>query len=199
RFRRAPLRVQDLYAPGRGCERGRDRERPARRSRLGGVQLLGGAHDRGPGSVVQALPAVQRVRPGVPRQPAADRRGHDRRGPRPDVRCDAAGLHYVQGCARNELGPRVYVSDSITVTGVDTAYKNIRASPTGGNTVFTANVELRVPAPIFPDRVRLGLFVDVGQVWERGDTGTTVSGLRVTPGLGLRFITPLGPVRLDAA
>jgi len=25
------------------------------------------------------------------------------------------------------------------------------------------------------------------------DTGTTVSGLRVTPGLGLRFITPLGP------
>jgi len=28
---------------------------------------------------------------------------------------------------------------------------------------------------------------------------TTVSGLRVTPGLGLRFVTPLGPVRLDAA
>jgi outer membrane protein assembly factor BamA len=65
--------------------------------------------------------------------------------------------------------------------------------------VFTANLELRVPSPIFPDRVRLGLFVDVGQVWERGDTLTTVSGLRVTPGLGLRFITPLGPVRLDAA
>src|SRR5438034_1150779 len=56
-----------------------------------------------------------------------------------------------------------------------------------------------VPQPMFPERVRLGLFVDVGQVWERGDTGTTVSGLRVTPGLGLRFITPLGPVRLDAA
>src|SRR6266699_1885026 len=71
--------------------------------------------------------------------------------------------------------------------------------PTGGNTVVTANLELRVPSPIFPDRVRLGLFVDVGQVWERGDTLTAVSGLRVTPGLGLRFITPLGPVRLDAA
>jgi outer membrane protein assembly factor BamA len=28
---------------------------------------------------------------------------------------------------------------------------------------------------------------------------TTVSGLRVTPGVGLRFVTPLGPVRLDAA
>src|SRR5207245_7966261 len=86
--------------------------------------------------------------------------------------------------------------DSVDVNGT---YRNVQASSTGGNTVFTANVELRVPAPIFPDRVCLGLFVDVGQVWERGDTGTTVSGLRVTPGLGLRFITPLGPVRLDAA
>ena len=45
----------------------------------------------------------------------------------------------------------------------------------------------------------VGVFVDVGQVWERGDAGTTVSGLRVTPGAGLRFVTPLGPVRLDAA
>jgi outer membrane protein assembly factor BamA len=26
-----------------------------------------------------------------------------------------------------------------------------------------------------------------------------VRGIRVTPGLGLRFVTPLGPVRLDAA
>ena len=117
----------------------------------------------------------------------------------PDQRFFAGGPNSVRGFARNELGPRVYVSDSLEVSGTDTTYKNIQASPTGGNTVFTANLELRVPSPIFPDRVRLGLFVDVGQVWERGDTGTTVSGLRVTPGLGLRFITPLGPVRLDAA
>ncbi|PYP46533.1 MAG: hypothetical protein DMD42_03995 [Gemmatimonadetes bacterium] len=117
----------------------------------------------------------------------------------PDQRFYAGGPNSVRGFARNELGPRVYVSDSLEVSGTDTTYQNIQASPTGGNTVFTANLELRVPSPIFPDRVRLGLFVDVGQVWERGDTGTTVSGLRVTPGLGLRFITPLGPVRLDAA
>jgi outer membrane protein assembly complex protein YaeT len=117
----------------------------------------------------------------------------------PDQRFYAGGPNSVRGFARNGLGPTVYVSDSIVVTGVDTAYRNVRASPTGGNTVFTANLELRVPSPIFPDRVRLGLFVDVGQVWERGDTLTTVSGLRVTPGLGLRFVTPLGPVRLDAA
>ena len=117
----------------------------------------------------------------------------------PDQRFYAGGPNSVRGYTRNGLGPRVYWTDSLEVSGTDTTYKNIRASPTGGNTVFTANVELRVPSPIFPDRVRLGLFVDVGQVWERGDTGTTVSGLRVTPGLGLRFVTPLGPVRLDAA
>ena len=117
----------------------------------------------------------------------------------PDQRFYAGGPNSVRGFARNELGPRVYVSDSLEVSGTDTTYKSIQASPTGGNTVFTANLELRFPSPVFPDRVRLGLFVDVGQVWERGDTGTTVSGIRVTPGLGVRFITPLGPVRLDAA
>jgi len=117
----------------------------------------------------------------------------------PDQRFYAGGPNSVRGYARNELGPRVYVSDSFDVSGTDTTYRNIRASPTGGNTVFTANLELRLPSPILPDRVRLGVFVDVGQVWERGDTGTTVSGLRVTPGVGLRFVTPLGPVRLDAA
>jgi len=119
----------------------------------------------------------------------------------PDQRFYAGGPNSVRGFARNELGPRVYVSDSFDVSGggTDTTYRNVRASPTGGNTVFTANLELRLPSPILPDRVRLGVFVDVGQVWERGDTVTTVSGLRVTPGVGLRFVTPLGPVRLDAA
>src|SRR5437773_11401310 len=103
----------------------------------------------------------------------------------PDQRFYAGGPNCVRGFALDGLGPRVYVSDTRQITRTDTTYTSIRASPTGGNTVFTANLELRVPTPIFPERVRLGLFVDVGQVWERGDTGTTVSGLRGTPGLGL--------------
>jgi len=41
--------------------------------------------------------------------------------------------------------------------------------------------------------------VDAGQVWERGDQPTGVRGVRVTPGVGLRFVTLLGPVRIDAA
>jgi outer membrane protein assembly factor BamA len=47
--------------------------------------------------------------------------------------------------------------------------------------------------------MRLGLFVDVGQVWERGDEVISIQGVRVTPGAGVRFATPLGPVRVDVA
>jgi outer membrane protein assembly factor BamA len=41
--------------------------------------------------------------------------------------------------------------------------------------------------------------VDVGQVWERREDLLGLRDLRVTPGVGLRFTTPLGPVRIDAA
>jgi outer membrane protein insertion porin family len=116
----------------------------------------------------------------------------------PDQRFYGGGPNSVRGYARNELGPRVYVSDSFTVQGADTTFLDIRASPTGGNSIFVVNTELRFPTPLFPDRMRVALFVDAGQVWERGEL-TSVSGLRVTPGAGLRFLTPLGPVRLDAA
>src|SRR2546425_956386 len=118
----------------------------------------------------------------------------------PDQRFYGGGPNSVRGYARNELGPRVYVTDSIEVGGGgDSTFLHLTASPTGGNTIFVANTEVRFATPLFPDRMRVALFVDAGQVWERGEPLTTVNGLRVTPGVGLRFTTPLGPVRLDAA
>src|SRR5213076_390082 len=60
----------------------------------------------------------------------------------PDQRFYAGGANSVRGYARNELGPRVYVTDSIIVQGTDTTLRNLHASPTGGNTVVTANLEL---------------------------------------------------------
>jgi hypothetical protein len=36
-------------------------------------------------------------------------------------------------------------------------------------------------------------------VWERGDELVSIQGVRVTPGAGVRFTTPLGPVRVDVA
>jgi len=91
------------------------------------------------------------------------------------------------------------VSDSQVVSGPDTTYLDVRTAPTGGNALFVVNTELRFATPLFPERMRVALFVDAGQVWERGDQLNTVRGLRVTPGAGLRFTTPLGPVRIDAA
>src|SRR5947207_3627504 len=116
----------------------------------------------------------------------------------PDQRFYGGGPNSVRGYARNELGPRVYFR-SISVDSVkgDTTFGNLQASATGGNAIFVANAELRIPTPLFPDRMRVAVFADVGQVWELEDP--TVRGVRFTPGVGVRFVTPLGPVRLDAA
>ncbi|MGH7567428.1 MAG: BamA/OMP85 family outer membrane protein [Gemmatimonadales bacterium] len=121
----------------------------------------------------------------------------------PEQRFYAGGPTSVRGYGRNELGPRVYVTDSLDVNTSgptpDTTFFNVRTAPTGGNTAFVLNAELRLPSPIFTQRMRVGVFVDVGQVWEREKELLKLTDIRVTPGIGLRFSTPLGPVRLDGA
>lgn len=123
----------------------------------------------------------------------------------PEQRFYAGGPNSVRGYRANELGPRVYViTDSSqanydSLPNGDRVYRNIRTAATGGNSILLANVELRVPAPIFPDRLRLGVFVDVGQVYERQTELFSFRAVRVTPGAGVRITTPLGPVRVDVA
>ena len=121
----------------------------------------------------------------------------------PDQRFYGGGPNSVRGYGRNGLGPRVYISDSISIDNSgptpDTTFYHLKAAATGGNSAFVLNTELRFPSPIFAQRVRLGLFVDVGQVWERGDELVAIQGVRVTPAPGVRFTTPLGPVRVDVA
>ncbi|HYU29058.1 MAG TPA: BamA/TamA family outer membrane protein [Gemmatimonadales bacterium] len=135
----------------------------------------------------------------------------------PDQRFYGGGPNSVRGYGRNELGPQVYVliaepQDTSSEPVVDTAatrraggtdadkvFRNVQTRPTGGNTAIILNAELRLPSPILASRMRLGLFVDAGQVWERGTEIVSLSGMRVTPGAGVRFTTPLGPVRIDVA
>src|SRR3989454_1557690 len=120
----------------------------------------------------------------------------------PDQRFYGGGPNSVRGYARNELGPRVYVTSDTnnrTVSGGDTTYPGLVTAPTGGNALFVMSAELRFPTPFLPDRLRLGLFVDAGEVWERRTELISLGTLRVTPGFGVRYATPLGPVRLDAA
>lgn len=126
----------------------------------------------------------------------------------PDQRFYGGGPNSVRGYGRNELGPRVYVIIRDSLDNLDSVatqragekvWRGVFTAPTGGNTAIVLNAELRFPSPIFAQRMRLGLFVDAGQVWERGEELVTIRGMRVTPGIGLRFATPLGPVRVDAA
>lgn len=117
----------------------------------------------------------------------------------PDQRFYGGGPNSVRGYHLNELGPRVYVVDSIIPNGPDSTFVNLRASPTGGNAIVVANLEVRFATPLLTDRMRVAVFGDLGQVWARNEQITTAQGLRFTPGIGVRFVTPLGPVRLDAA
>jgi outer membrane protein assembly complex protein YaeT len=120
----------------------------------------------------------------------------------PDLRFYAGGANTVRGFRLNDLGPRVYVTadssaDTSAATG-DSTFADLRNYATGGNSLFLANGELRFASPIWPQWVRLGAFVDVGQVYER-TSRLSLDNIRVTPGVGVRIATPLGPVRLDLA
>jgi outer membrane protein assembly factor BamA len=121
----------------------------------------------------------------------------------PEQRFYAGGPNDVRGYRRNELGPLVYVVsqshlDSTSSRGLRLDPDSVQVAASGGNTLGVANVELRVPSPVFPSRLRLAAFVDAGGVWQRG-TGPASSAFRVTPGVGIRLATPLGPARLDVA
>ena len=115
----------------------------------------------------------------------------------PEQRFYAGGPNDVRGFDRNELGPVVYVVPQSAV-GPPVDPDSVRVAATGGNGLAVANVELRVPSPILGSRLRLAAFVDAGGVWRRG-SNERPAVIRVTPGMGLRIATPLGPARLDVA
>lgn len=98
----------------------------------------------------------------------------------------AGGSTSVRGYERRALGPK---DDPVR-------FGQARdPEPLGGNALFETGVELRFPVR---GSFRGAAFVDAGNVWE--DTGDIDLGdLRATPGLGIRYVTPIGPIRLDAA
>jgi outer membrane protein assembly factor BamA len=117
----------------------------------------------------------------------------------PANRFYAGGPNDVRGYQLNGLGPINYLVDNDTFP-VDTTGTGpippgpISYSPVGGNMLATGNVELRLPSPIWGRIFRWVAFVDAGVLWDRYQNEPKV---RVTPGAGIRLVTPLGPVRLD--
>lgn len=98
----------------------------------------------------------------------------------------AGGASSVRGYERRQLGPK----DDPESFGQER-----NPEPVGGRGLLETSVELR-----FPLRGALSgvAFVDAGNVWSDPDQ-ISLGDLEYTPGAGVRYRTPVGPVRLDVA
>ena len=117
----------------------------------------------------------------------------------PRKRFFAGGSESVRGFGANLLGPTVLVVDAAVdcpdqdlnacVDGLDV--REFDERPAGGNAVVEGSLELRAEVGA---RWTVVGFVDVGQVWRSLSDRT---GFVATPGVGVRFRSPVGPLRLD--
>lgn len=125
----------------------------------------------------------------------------------PQERFYGGGQNSVRGFGQNLLGPGSYIVTKIdtvkqpdgTFTGQArpaNGYDHI--APSGGNAMWLANLELRTVRGWPGGLLRYVMFVDAGRVWNTNDVfSVTNSASRITPGIGLRLLTPLGPFRVD--
>ena len=127
----------------------------------------------------------------------------------------------MRGYPQSRLGPRVLTTDvenllqpvsqdpsvrggagcspeSIVDLSCDAAPledRGFQARPTGGTTVMEGSLEARIPISA---SFQGALFTDVGQVWNTG-ADVDPGDLRFTPGFGIRYLSPIGPLRVDFA
>jgi outer membrane protein assembly factor BamA len=136
----------------------------------------------------------------------------------PRKRFYAGGSHSVRGYDENQLGPRILTipADSLAKTGCDTSNdvsirlcdpnsarlktRDFTPRPVGGTSLLEGSVEIRVP---FARKMEWAAFLDGGVVG-----GSRLQNLRdirqivhgngaITPGVGFRYKSPVGPIRID--
>ena len=73
--------------------------------------------------------------------------------------------------------------------------RNVLNQPIGGRSLAEFSLEARVRLPFFGGNFGLVPFVDAGNVYQ--SALPTFSGLRVGAGLGLRYYSNFGPIRID--
>ena len=88
------------------------------------------------------------------------------------------GANTVRGFRENSLGPRDSLGD-----------------PIGGQFLIVGNLELRRP---LLGRLWMSLFVDIGNLWNRIND-FKMTEWNVGAGIGLQFMSPVGPLRVDYA
>jgi outer membrane protein assembly factor BamA len=133
----------------------------------------------------------------------------------PRKRFYAGGSHSVRGFGENQLGPRVLTvpigvlqthdsSNVACLSGTDVTMCNPNAAnlkdrdfeprPLGGNFVLEGSIEARFP--VWDDLLGAA-FIDAGMVTQKTSSDLPRSKSAITPGLGVRYRSPVGPIRAD--
>jgi outer membrane protein insertion porin family/translocation and assembly module TamA len=125
----------------------------------------------------------------------------------------AGGAFTVRGFGQNLLGPLVLLADSADLQACSPAEVTDRNTwvcnpeeagltsnqvfprPVGGENSVVANLELRFP--IAAGRWIWVAFIDVGRVWSAGAEVSGGDRMAWSPGVGIRYQSPVGPLRLD--
>jgi outer membrane protein insertion porin family len=100
----------------------------------------------------------------------------------------------LRGFPLNEAGPQRGVP--VCTNAADPSTCTLISVPVGGNQLFVLNSELRFPMRIINN---LGgvVFYDGGNVYRNISFAQFVNNYTSTVGVGLRYATPVGPVRID--
>jgi outer membrane protein insertion porin family len=134
----------------------------------------------------------------------------------PQKRFFSGGANSVRGFAQNQLGPRVLTVDPSSLlfparsgqmapcTPAEiinlTCDANVLRSgafgtprPTGGSMVLEGGVEYRM---LMGRRLETAIFADFGRIWTERES-SAVSRFEIAPGVGIRYLSPIGPIRVD--
>ncbi len=110
------------------------------------------------------------------------------------IRFYGGGANSMRGFSERRLSPLL----EVPVPGTDQSVPNppTETVPIGGNGMFTGSFEARYSVL---ENLRVAAFVDVGQVTSGLFGLSDLPGVLWAVGAGLRYLTPIGPIRLDIA